>query len=86
MWEGNNLETFKYDALNHTGDGIGSTQWKSCFNRDYYDPNSNCAIRWGNYGFNYPVQIYPQLQNAPECPIDKKGVCDYYTMDSKFVY
>lgn len=86
LWEGDNLATFKYDALNHTGDGIGGTLWKSCFDRDFYNPDSNCAIRWGNYGFNYPIQFYPQLQNGPECPIDKKGVCDYYSIDSKFYY
>ena len=86
LWDGDNLETFKYDAINHTGDGIGSSQWKSCFNRDFYNPDSDASIRWGNYGFNYPIEIYPQLQNAPECPVDKKGVCDYYCIDSRFYY
>ncbi len=86
LWEGDNLATFKYDALNHCGDGIGNTQWKSWFDRDFYNPDSTCAIRWGNYGYNYPIQFYPQLQNGPECPIDKKGVCDYFSIDSKFKY
>ena len=86
LWEGNNLETYTYDALLHSGDGIGSSQWKGCFDNDYYNEKSQSVIRWGNFGFDYPIQLYPQLQNAPEGPTAKKGVCDYYSIDSRFYF
>ena len=85
-WEGNSLETYSYDALTWSGKGIGNSEWNTCFDHDFYNENSNAIIRWGNYGFDYPVQFYPRLQNAPEGPTCKKSVFDYYTMDTKFVY
>ncbi len=86
LWENNNLETYSYDALTWSGEGIGNSDWNTCFDHDYYNENSNSIIRWGNLGFNYPIQVYPRLQNAPEGPTCKKSVFDYYTMDTKYVY
>ena len=85
-WEGNSLETYSYDALTWSGKGIGNSEWNTCFDHDFYNDNSNAIIRWGNYGFDYPVQLYPRLQNAPEGPTCKKSVFNYFTMDTKFVY
>lgn len=86
LWEGNNLETYKYDAINQVGAAIGDSEWKSCFNHDYYNEDSDSVIRWGNFGFDYPITIYPMLQNAPEGPTNKKSVFDYYSIDGRFYY
>ena len=86
LWDNNNLETYSYDALTWTGDGIGDSTWNTCFDHDFYNEDSNSITRWGNFGFKYPVQLYPQLQNPPEGPTCKKGVFDYYAIDTRFVY
>ena len=86
LWEGSNLETYEYDAKTWTGKGLGETKWNSCFDHDFYNRKSNAIARWGNFGYEYPIQIYARLQNAPEGPTCKKGVFDYYTIDTRFYY
>ena len=86
LWENGNLETYSYDALNWEGYGLGETVWNTCFDHDFYNPDSKAIARWGNFGFEYPIQFYPRLQNAPEGPTCKKGVFDYYTIDTRFYY
>ena len=85
-WKDGTLETFSFDALTQEGKALGDSEWKTCFDRDYYNADSNAIIRWGNFGFEYPIQFYPQLQNAPEGPTNKKSVFDYYAMDGRFYY
>ena len=86
LWEGSNLETYSYDAKAWTGKGIGESNWNTCFDHDFYSRKSNSLVRWGNFGYEYPIQVYARLQNAPEGPTCKKGVFDYYTIDTRFYY
>lgn len=80
LWQANQMETFSYDALTHTGKGIGTSVWKTEFDLDYC---SDAITRWGNNGWYPPIQIYPQLQYSPGGPQQKKSLNDYYTLNSR---
>lgn len=82
LWEENQMETYSYDALNHTGKGIGKSIWSSAFDLDYYNEDSMCVTNWGNRGWYPPIQLYPQLQNGPGGPQQKRVINDYYTMNT----
>lgn len=81
IWENNTLETYSYDSLNHTGYGIGNSEWNDCFNFNCYDKNSSAVCRWGNYGWYPPVCIYPSLDGGPTGPQHKQALFDYYSLD-----
>lgn len=83
LWQPNQMETYSYDALTHTGKGIGTSEWSTAFDLDYHNENSDCVSRWGNDGWNYPVQIYPQLTGGPGGPQQKNVLNDYYTFNNK---
>lgn len=83
LWKENQMETFSYDALKHIGKGIGTSEWKTEFDLDYCNENSNAISSWGNNGWNSPIQIYPQLQYAPGGPQQKKVLNDYYALNNR---
>lgn len=81
LWKNDALKTYSYDSLNHTGRGIGNSEWNDCFNFNYYDENSVAVCRWGNYGWYPPVCIYPSLESGPTGPQHKTALFDYYALD-----
>lgn len=83
LWQENQMETYSYDALTHTGKGIGSSEWKTEFDLDYLDENSNAISKWGNNGWYPPIQVYPQLQYSPGGPQQKKSLNDYYALNNR---
>lgn len=83
LWLPDQMETYSYDALTHTGKGIGESEWSTAFDLDYLNENSDCISSWGNNGWYAPIQIYPQLQGGPGGPQQKNVLNDYYTLNNK---
>lgn len=81
LWKNNALETYSYDALTHTGTGIGSSEWNTCFDLSNYDENNNTVGAWGNKGWYPPVSIYPRLQGGPRGPQAKNVLNNYYLLN-----
>lgn len=78
LWKNDSLETYGYDSLNHTGWGVGGSEWNTCFDLDCYNENSNAVSSWGNRGWSPPVMIYPQLGGGPSGPPGKDVLSNYY--------
>ena len=81
LWEDNQMETYAYDALTWTGTGIGGSKWNTCFDKDYFNPDSNSVIQWGNYKLNKGV-FYTRFDNGPNGPQEKPNLYNYYTMQA----
>jgi hypothetical protein len=82
LWQENQMETYAYDALTHTGEGLGTSKWNSVFDLNYCDENGGIT-RWGNTGWRPPIQVYPQLQSGPGGPQQKKSLNDYYSFNGR---
>lgn len=82
LWQDNQMETYAYDALTHTGKGLGTSKWNSVFDLNYCDENGGIT-RWGNTGWRPPIQVYPQLQSGPGGPQQKKSLNDYYSFNGR---
>ena len=82
LWEEGKLETYAYDALNHQGEGIGSSEWNSDFDLNCGEANGGIGI-WGNKGWCPPIQIYPRMDAAPSGPQHKESLNNYYTINGK---
>ena len=85
LWQEDQMETYSYDALSHTGRGIGKSKWNSAFDMNYCDENG-AITRWGNTGWRPKYQIYPLLQSGPGGPQQKDCISDYYVMNNKNIY
>ena len=82
LWQEGNMETFAYDALNHKGEGIGSSEWKKDFDVNCYEEGGGVTF-WGNRGWIYPIHIYPRFDSAPSGPQHKQSLNDYYTISGQ---
>lgn len=83
LWQENQMETYTYNALTHTGEGIGNSEWNTAFDLTFCDNSTDAVISWGNRGWNAPIQIYPQLSGGPGGPQQKKSLNDYYTLNDR---
>lgn len=81
LWHEGSLETYSYDCLAHTGYGIGGSEWNTCFDLDFYDPDSMAVSMWGNKGWYLPIQIYPALVSGPTGPQSKPILYNYYILE-----
>ena len=77
-WE--RLETYAYDALTYTGRGIGGSEWLTCFDKNYHDPNGDAVRQWGNN--KVASLIYPKLDSGPTGPQEKSSLTNYYSINS----
>lgn len=78
LWAENKLETYSYDSLSHTGEGIGASEWNTCFDTDVYSINSNAVYRWGNERVDKRVQLAPVLDSGSKSPQFETVMSDYY--------
>lgn len=83
LWKDGAVETYSYDALTQTGKGVGGSEWNTCFDVDFYNPDSDSVSRWGNRGWNAPAQIYANLTSGPGGPQYKQVIYNYYTFNDK---
>lgn len=81
LWEENQMETYSYDAVSHTGKGIGASTWDGTFDLDYANENSKCVTTWGNRGWLVPIQVYPRLATGPSGPEQKDTLTNYYSLN-----
>ncbi len=81
----NTLETFVYDALTWEGRGVGSSTWKTCFDKDYLNKDSDAVMIWGNYELPNGV-FYRFLVTGPTGPQEKEALYDYYAVNSAQIY
>ena len=85
LWEPNNMETFAYDAKTWQGEGIGGSVWKSCFDNDYYNPDSDSVYQWGNMDLGIGV-FYTRFDHGPCGPQGKINLYNYYTIQDPQQY
>lgn len=82
LWQDGKIETYSYNALNHQGKALGTSEWKNEFNLNYCDENGGITI-WGNVAWSPPIQVYARFDSAPDGPQHKMVLDDYYTMNDK---
>lgn len=80
-WKENVLETFVYDAKARQGRGIGDSTWKSCFDIDYYNADSDSTFQWGNMALDKGL-FYERFSSGPSGPQEKDVLMNYYTLGS----
>ena len=81
VWEEGKMETYAYDALNFEGRGIGGSEWKSAFDKDYFSAENGAVTEWGNRALKNGI-FYKRFDNGPSGPQDKPNLYDYYAMNS----
>ena len=80
-WHENVLETYVYDAQTWQGRGIGNSTWKSCFDKDYYSPDSDSTFQWGNMALDKGL-FYERFSSGPTGPQEKDVLMNYYSVGS----
>lgn len=69
----NCLETFEFFPATGTGRAVGTSTWPSYFDKDYTNPNSLCAYRWGNEQWG-EIFGQPILASGPSGPEQKEAL------------
>ena len=80
-WTNDILETYSYDVRTKIGVGVGNSVWNTIFDIDFYNPDSNSVVLWGNMAWESEVTLYPELDSGPSSPQAKVTMNDYYSMN-----